>query len=130
MKHAAKPPQLKLAFFFTFIAFVTLIIEPFIQFAFFLQPFIQFIIELLLIFAVTEFPFLFELEQQTCRWSVVLSAHAPSRTVAGPEAPQGESAHRFQTSGRKRSIVDLRPQARLCLLSLCMDRYGHRLPLR
>lgn len=63
MKHAAKPSQLKLAFFFTFIAFVTLIIEPFIQFAFFLQPFIQFIIEPLLIFAVTEFPFHFELEQ-------------------------------------------------------------------
>ena len=126
MKHAAKPSQLKLTFFFAFIAFVTLIIEPFIQFAFFIQSFIQFIIEPVFIFALAEFPFLFKLEQQTGCGSIVLSARIPSGTFFGSKASPCEPAYRIQTDGRQRIIVDVRPQARLYLLSLRLDRHFYR----
>ena len=128
MKHAAKPSQLKLTFFFAFITFVTFIfIEPFLQLTFFFKPLIRFIIfEQVFVFAITELPFIFKLEQQTGCGSIVLSARIPSGTFFGSKASPCEPAYRIQTDGRQRIIVDVRPQARLYLLSLRLDRHFYR----
>ena len=79
MKYAAQSSQLKLTFitFFAFIAFV-------------FQPFLQLLIEPLFIFALTELPFLFKLEQQVCNGSIVLSALVP--TVVASTAPARKPA--------------------------------------